>query len=86
MKEFLGLFGVEGNLVVVLVEEGWVWAHEDISHDEVLEVGWGSLDGLDSEEALSLSELSDLKDVVFWLEDVFSGVKGEGEVWKRILS
>ena len=64
MKVFLGLFGEEGDFVVVLVEEGWVWAHEDVSHDEVVEALWCSLDGLDSEEALGLFALSNLEDVV----------------------
>ena len=66
-----GVLGEEGARVGILVEFGWVWAHEDISHDEVVEAFWGC-HGLDSEQALGLSELGDLEDVVLGFEDVVS--------------
>ena len=63
------VLGEEGASVVVLVEFGWEWAHEDISHDEVVEAFWGG-HGLDSEHALSVFALGDLENVVVRGEDV----------------
>ena len=47
LEELLGLLCEEGDRVSILVEKGWVWAHKDISHDEVVETFWG-VNGLDT--------------------------------------
>ena len=65
LEELLGLLCEEGDRVSILVEKGWVWAHKDISHDEVVETFWG-VNGLDTEDTLGLAQLSKLKDVVGW--------------------
>ena len=85
MEELVGLLGEEGASVGVLVEFGWEWAHEDISHDEVVEAFWDS-HGLDSKHALGVLSLSDLKDVVVWCQNVVSSINGKCEVGKAVKS
>ena len=79
--------GVLGNLerngVLVEVEVRWIFSHEDITDNEVIETCW-EVHGLDTEEALSLSELGDLEDVVLSSEWIVLSVHGETNVWKGI--
>jgi len=77
------LLDEEGNGVVVHVEEGWVLSHEDVSNDEVVESFW-ELHGLDTQEALSLSELGHLEDVVGWRESVVSSIEVESDFWEGV--
>jgi len=78
-----GIFGVEGDGVIVTVEVGCELAEEDITDDDVME---SSRDGSghDTHEALGVLALSDLDNVVLGGEDVRSGVEGEGNVGERV--
>jgi len=74
---------VEGDGVVVAVELGGVWAHEDIADDDVLEVV-GEVSSHDSHDALGLGHDGLLEDVVVGGQDVVCGVEGEGDVGQAV--
>jgi len=79
-----GLLGnLERNGVLVKVEVGWIFSHEDITDDEVVEASWED-HGLDTEEAFGLSELGDLEDVVLGGEWIVLSIHGETDVWKGV--
>ena len=62
---------------------GGVWAHEDVSHDNVVEAFWG-IDGLDSEDALWAAVATDLEHVVVVGQHILVVVELEGDVWEAL--
>merc|ERR1711962_1395851 len=69
-------FGEPDGLVAV-VEDGEVFAHEDVSNNPEVWVA-GDIDAHDARHALSLSQLSYFQDVVVGREGVFNGHILEG--------
>jgi len=74
---------LERNGVLVEVEVGWIFSHEDITDNEVVEASW-EVHGLDTEEAFGLSELGNLENVVLGGKWIVLSVHGETDVWKGI--
>jgi len=74
------LFGLsKSNSVVLLIEEGVVLSHEDISKNHVIERWWEG-GSHNSHHALSDSHIGDLDNVVVVGQDVVNSINGEGDV------
>jgi len=76
-----GVSNLEGNGVIVEVEVRWIFSHENITKDEVVEAFW-EVHGLNTKEAFGLSTLGDLENVIVGGEFVISSINGEGHGWE----
>ena len=68
-----------------MVEVSGVWAHEDITNNEVGEVSWEVV-GHYTQQALSDTEFSYLDDVVGGSEDVVDAIEGKSDVGESVKS